>query len=127
MTQRRREIGIRVALGAQRRDVLWLVIGQGMRLALVGLALGLVGAVALTRVLQRLLYEIKPTDPLTFIVVSFVLVAVALLACWLPAQRAGPVMKGTNFDGRHPTSCRPESSRAPVRCGGKCGPGQLPV
>jgi len=88
VTQRTREIGIRMALGAQRRAVLGLVIGQGMRLACIGVALGLLGAFALTRVLQRLLYEINPTDPLTFITVSFVLATVALLACWLPARRA---------------------------------------
>jgi putative ABC transport system permease protein len=91
VTQRRREIGIRLALGARRRDVLGLVIGQGMRLALVGLVLGLAGALALTRVLEHLLYEIKPTDPLTFAVVSLVLFAAALLTCWLPARRAARV------------------------------------
>jgi putative ABC transport system permease protein len=68
-----------------------LVMGQGMRLVLAGLALGLAGAFALTRVLERLLYQIKPTDPPTFVVVSVVLVAVALLACWLPARRAARV------------------------------------
>ena len=88
VTQRTREIGIRMALGAQRRAVLGLVIGQGMRLACIGVALGLLGAFVLTRVLQRLLYEINPTDPLTFITVSFVLATVALLACWRPARRA---------------------------------------
>jgi len=91
VSQRTNEFGIRRALGAQRRDVLGLVIGQGMRLALIGLALGLAGAFAVTRVLERLLYEIKPTDPLTFAVVSLALIAVALLACWLPARRAAKV------------------------------------
>jgi putative ABC transport system permease protein len=91
VSQRTREIGIRMALGAQWRDVLGLVIGQGMRLALWGIALGLAGAVALTRVLQRLLYEINPTDPLTFAAVTIVLSLTAILACWWPAQRATQV------------------------------------
>ena len=89
--QRTHELGIRMALGAQRGNVVSLVIGQGMRRVLVGLALGLAGALALTRVLQRLLYEIKPTDPLTFGVVPLILLAVAVLACWLPARRAANV------------------------------------
>jgi uncharacterized membrane protein YeaQ/YmgE (transglycosylase-associated protein family) len=92
VSQRTREIGIRMALGAQRIDVLHLVIGQGMRLALLGIALGLVGAFVLTRILQRLLYEIKPTDPPTFVAVAAILMAVALLACWLPARRASRVV-----------------------------------
>jgi putative ABC transport system permease protein len=91
VSQRTREIGIRVALGAQHRDVLGLVIGQGMRLALFGIALGLIGAFALTRVLQRLLFEIKPTDPPTFVTVTMLLSLVAFFACWLPARRATKV------------------------------------
>lgn len=91
VTQRRREIGIRVALGAQKRDVLFLVIGQGMRLALIGVVIGIASALALTRVLKSLLYEVKPTDPLTFATVSLLLAATALLACWLPAVRATKV------------------------------------
>jgi putative ABC transport system permease protein len=91
VSQRTREIGIRMALGAPPRAVLGLVIGQGMRLALAGIALGLAGAFALTRVLQRLLYEIKPTDPLTFATVTALLLTVAFLACWWPARRAAKV------------------------------------
>ncbi|HAB15315.1 MAG TPA: ABC transporter permease [Verrucomicrobiota bacterium] len=91
VTQRTREIGIRMALGANRRDVLTLVVSQGMRLAAVGLVLGLAGALGLTRVLARMLYEVKPTDPATFAGVSLVLLLVTLLACWLPARRASRV------------------------------------
>jgi putative ABC transport system permease protein len=91
VTQRRREIGVRVALGAQKRDVLFLVIGQGMKLALAGLPIGVMVALGLTRVIGSLLYEVQPTDPLTFAAVSLVLAAVALLACWLPARRATKV------------------------------------
>src|SRR5262245_50062954 len=91
VAQRTREIGIRVALGARRTDVLGLVMGQGIRLVLAGLVFGLVGAFALTRVLERLLFEIEPTDPLTFTIVSLTLIGVALLACWLPARRAARV------------------------------------
>jgi putative ABC transport system permease protein len=91
VTQRTREIGIRLALGAKRSDVLSLVIGQGMSLALAGIGLGLMGAFALSRVLQRLLYEVQPTDLLTFTLVPSVLAVVALIACWLPARRAARV------------------------------------
>ncbi|MBX3733769.1 MAG: ABC transporter permease [Verrucomicrobiae bacterium] len=91
VTQRTREIGIRMALGASRRDVLGLVVSHGMKLAAVGLVLGLAGAFGLTRVLVRMLYEVKPTDPATFAGVSLVLLGVALFACWLPARRAARV------------------------------------
>jgi ABC-type lipoprotein release transport system permease subunit len=89
--QRTNEIGIRVALGARQSHVFGLIIGHGMRLALAGTGLGLVGAFALTRVLKAMLFEIEPDDPGTFIVVSVVLLGIALLACWLPARRAAKV------------------------------------
>lgn len=85
---RTHEIGIRMALGAQRVDVMRLVVRQGMTMALIGLALGLVGAAAISRVMSGLLHGVSPTDPLTFIGVSGVLLGVALLACLLPARRA---------------------------------------
>ena len=91
VTHRHREIGIRLALGASKRNVLSLVIGQGMKLALTGVAIGIVAALALTRVIRSLLYGVTPTDPLTFAAVSLLLVAIALFACWLPARRAAKV------------------------------------
>jgi putative ABC transport system permease protein len=91
VTQRRREIGVRMALGAQRSDVLGLVLRRGLRLTLLGVAIGLVGALALTRYLSSLLFEVRPTDPLTFAVIPLILAAAALLACWLPARRAARV------------------------------------
>jgi predicted permease len=91
MARRRREIGIRMALGAEKRDVLKMVVGQGLRLALIGVTVGVAGALALTRFLSSLLYGVKPTDPLTFSAVSLVLIAVALLACYIPARRAAKV------------------------------------
>jgi putative ABC transport system permease protein len=89
--QRTREMGIRLALGAQARDVLRLVIKQGMTPALLGVALGLSGAAGLTRLLKRLLFGVGPTDPLTFVAVAALLGGVAWLACWLPARRAARV------------------------------------
>jgi putative ABC transport system permease protein len=91
VTQRRREIGVRMALGAQPRDVRRLVVGQGMRLALLGVGLGLAGALALTRLIRNLLFEVAPFDPPTFVLVAVTLGVVALLACWLPARRAARV------------------------------------
>ncbi len=91
VSQRTREIGIRSALGARHGDVIGLVLRQGMKLAGLGVLLGVLSALALTRVLRNLLYEVKPTDPLTFIAVSCLLVAIALFACWLPARRAARV------------------------------------
>jgi ABC-type antimicrobial peptide transport system permease subunit len=91
VSQRTQEIGIRMALGAKSTDVLRSVVGQGLRLALVGTGLGLVGAFALTRVIAGLLYDVNPTDPLTFAFVSLVLVGVAALASYLPARRAARI------------------------------------
>lgn len=91
VTQRTHEIGIRMALGAQKQNVVSLVVGQGMRLALLGVGLGLVAAWMLSRVLRTLLYEVQPTDPLTFVAVSLLLLGTALVACWLPARRAAKV------------------------------------
>ena len=91
VAQRTREIGVRVALGAQRRDVLSLVINKGLKLALTGVVIGLAGGLALTRLVSSLLYDVTPTDPLTFVSVVMLLVIVALLACWIPARRAAKV------------------------------------
>ena len=88
VNQRTHEIGVYIALGAQHRDVLRLVMKDGAKLALLGIALGLAGALALTRVMVSLLFEVKPTDPPTLIGVALLLAAVALLACYLPARRA---------------------------------------
>lgn len=91
VAQRRREIGVRMALGAERRDVLRLVLTRALRVLAAGLIVGLAGAVGVTRVLQRFLFGVTPTDPIAFAIVTLLLLALGLIAAWLPARRAASV------------------------------------
>jgi ABC-type antimicrobial peptide transport system permease subunit len=91
VSQRTQEIGVRVALGARRLDVMRLVVGQGMRLAAIGLGVGLVGALGVTRVVRSLLFGVTPTDPISFASITIFLTLVAAVASWLPARRATSV------------------------------------
>ncbi len=86
--QRTHEIGIRIALGAQRKNVLMLILGEGTKTALIGVGIGLAAALVLTRFMSSVLYGVSSSDPLTFIAVAIVLTGVALVACYIPARRA---------------------------------------
>jgi ABC-type antimicrobial peptide transport system permease subunit len=88
VSERTHEIGIRLALGANRRKILGMVLRQGLELAIVGAAMGVVGALIVSHLMAGLLYGVAPTDPLTFLGVTLVLTAVALAACYIPARRA---------------------------------------
>jgi putative ABC transport system permease protein len=91
VAQRTHEVGVRLALGASRRSILRLVVGHGLALVLAGVALGAVGALALSRFVASMLFGVRPTDPATFVAVAGLLVAVGLLACYRPARRAAGV------------------------------------
>ncbi len=86
--QRTREIGVRMALGAQRLDVMRLVMQDGAQMTLAGVVIGIIGALAATRLMRSMLFGVKPVDPLTFIAVAVLLCTIALLACYVPARRA---------------------------------------
>jgi ABC-type antimicrobial peptide transport system permease subunit len=91
VTQRRREIGVRMALGADRGDVVRLVLTRALRIVVAGLVVGLAAAAGVTRVLQRFLFGVTPTDPLAFTIVTLLLLVVGLMAAWLPARRASRI------------------------------------
>jgi putative ABC transport system permease protein len=88
VTERTHEIGVRVALGAQRRDVMAMVVGQGMAMTLVGTAIGVAASAALARLMSSLLFGVSAVDPATFVAIPLLLIAVALAACYVPARRA---------------------------------------
>jgi putative ABC transport system permease protein len=89
--QRTRELGIRMALGAKRHDVMRLILTQGLKLALIGVSIGLLAAIALTRWMKSMLFNVAPIDSFTFATIPVVLLIVALFACWIPARRATKV------------------------------------
>jgi len=91
VTQRRREIGVRMALGAEHGDVFRLVLTRALRIVVAGLIVGLAGAAGVTRVLQRFLFGVTSTDPIVFTIVTLLLLAVGLMAAWLPARRASRI------------------------------------
>ena len=91
VTQRTREIGVRMALGGCQLDVLRLVVGQGMKMATIGAVAGLIASLALTRLMKGMLFGVSANDPLTFAAVALLLMMVALVACWIPARRATKV------------------------------------
>ncbi|PYV18151.1 MAG: hypothetical protein DMG21_05880 [Acidobacteria bacterium] len=91
VTRRTHEFGIRLAIGAQKADVVRLVIGQAFKVAAIGVSMGIVAAFALMRFMSKLLFDVKPTDPLTFVVVTLILAGVALAASYIPARRATKV------------------------------------
>jgi putative ABC transport system permease protein len=91
VTQRRHEIGVRLALGAQPRSILYLIIREGLKLILIGIGLGAVMAIALTRIMSKLLFGISATDPLTFVIMPLILVFTAVMASYFPARRATKV------------------------------------
>jgi len=88
VTERTHEIGVRVALGAQRRDVMAMVVGQGMTMTIVGTAIGVAASAALARLMSSLLFGVSAVDPVTFVAIPLLLIAVALAACYVPARRA---------------------------------------
>jgi ABC-type antimicrobial peptide transport system permease subunit len=89
--RRMHEIGVRMALGAQNADILRLLLGQGMKLVALGVAIGLATASFMTRLISALLFGVRPADPVTFVMIAFLIAGVAALACWVPARRATKV------------------------------------